>query len=43
LAFYPQAVYFIVGLGGPAPVMRAFRISERNERWEQVEYGIAGE
>jgi len=43
LAFYPQALYFIVGLGGPEPVMRAFRISERDDRWEQVEYGIAGE
>ena len=43
LAFYPRAVYFIVGLGGPAPVMRAFRISEREECWEQVEYDIAGE
>ena len=43
LAFYPQAVYFIVGLGGPQPVIRAFRISEREERWEGVEYVIAGE
>ena len=23
LAFYPQAVYFIIGLGGPQPVARA--------------------
>jgi proteasome lid subunit RPN8/RPN11 len=43
LAYYPQAVYFIIGLGGPRPLMRAFRISEREERWEQVEYAIAGE
>ena len=43
LAFYPQAVYFIVGLAGPQPVIRAFRISEREERWEEVEYVIAGE
>lgn len=43
LAYYPQAVYFIVGLAGPQPVMRAFRISEREERWEEVEYAIAGE
>jgi proteasome lid subunit RPN8/RPN11 len=43
LAFYPQAVYFIIGLGGPQPVARAFRISEREERWEEVEYVIAGE
>jgi len=43
LAFYPQAIYFIIGLAGQQPVMRAFRISERDERWEQVEYGVAGE
>ncbi len=43
LAYYPQAVYFIVGLAGVEPVMRAFRISEQDDRWEQVEYGVAGE
>lgn len=43
LAYYPQAVYFIIGLAGPTPVMRAFRISEREERWEEVEYVIADE
>lgn len=43
LAYYPQAVYFIIGLAGPHPVARAFRISEREERWEEVEYVIAGE
>jgi proteasome lid subunit RPN8/RPN11 len=43
LAYYPLAVYFIIGLAGPQPVIRAFRISERNERWEEVEYVIAGE
>ncbi|MGI9069565.1 MAG: M67 family metallopeptidase [Pyrinomonadaceae bacterium] len=43
LAYYPQAVYFIIGLAGPRPVMRAFRISERQERWEEVEYAIADE
>jgi proteasome lid subunit RPN8/RPN11 len=43
LAYYPQAVYFIVGLAGPEPVMRAFRISEQDGRWERVEYAIAGE
>jgi len=41
LAYYPQAVYFIIGLAGPQPVMRAFRISERQECWEEVEYAIA--
>lgn len=43
LAFYPRAIYFIIGLAGAQPVMRAFRISERDERWEPVEYGIRGE
>jgi proteasome lid subunit RPN8/RPN11 len=43
LAYYPNAVYLIVGLTGPQPVIRAFRISEREERWEEVEYVIAGE
>lgn len=43
LAYYPKAVYFIVGLGANQPVMRAFRISERDERWEQVEYAIMDE
>lgn len=43
LAYYPQAVYLIVGLAGPQPVMKAFRISERDEQWHEVEYAIAGE
>ena len=43
LAFYPQAVYFIVGLAGSEPVMRAFRISERDDSWERIEYAIAGD
>ena len=43
LAYYPKAVYFIIGLAGPSPVIRAFRISEREEHWEEVEYAIAGE
>jgi len=42
LAYYPQAIYFIVGLAGPQPVMRAFRIAEREGCWETVEYQIAG-
>lgn len=43
LAYYPQAVYFIVGLGGTQPVMLAFQISESDQRWEQVEYAVHGE
>ncbi len=43
LAYYPQAVYFIVGFNNGQPVMRAFRISERDEVWQEVEYVIADE
>ena len=43
LAYYPSATYFIIGLGGPEPAMRAFIISERQQRWQQVEYEIADE
>ena len=39
LAYYPAAVYFIVGLESEAPCMRAFRISEQ-EGWESVAYQI---
>lgn len=38
LAYYPSAVYFIVGLGDKEPCLRAFCISEREGRWEPVEY-----
>ena len=41
LAYYPSAVYLIVGLGNREPCVRAFRISER-EGWEAIEYQIAG-
>jgi proteasome lid subunit RPN8/RPN11 len=43
LAYYPQALYFIIGLAGPRPVARAFRIFEHQERWQEVEYVIADE
>ncbi len=43
LAYYPHAIYFIIGLAGPLPVIRAFRISEREERWQEVEYVILDE
>jgi [CysO sulfur-carrier protein]-S-L-cysteine hydrolase len=43
LAYYPTAVYFIVGLGDREPCLRAFRISEREGRWEPVEYTIVGD
>jgi len=38
LAYYPSAVYLIVGLGGERPSLGAFRISESEGRWEPVEY-----
>ena len=41
LAYYPSAVYFIVGLGNEEPFLRAFRISEREGRWEPAEYEVA--
>ena len=40
LAFYPEAIYLIIGLGGAEPVLGAFRISEKEQRWETVEYEI---
>jgi [CysO sulfur-carrier protein]-S-L-cysteine hydrolase len=40
LAYYPSAVYFIVGLGNPEPCLRAFRISERECAWEPVEFSV---
>lgn len=42
-AFYPSATYLIIGLGGGGPIVKAFNISEREHRWHQVEYEIAGE
>src|SRR5262245_18907713 len=33
LAYYPSAVYLIVGLVNAEPCVRAFRISEREGRW----------
>lgn len=40
LAYYPSAVYFIVGLGDKEPCLRAFRISEREGHWAPVDYAI---
>ncbi len=42
LAYYPSAVYFIVGLGDAEPCLRAFRISEREGRWDRAEYEVVG-
>jgi proteasome lid subunit RPN8/RPN11 len=43
LAYYPSAVYFIVGLGGDQPNLRAFRISEGERRWEPAEYEVVAD
>lgn len=43
LAYYPAAIYLIIGLGGANPIMRGFRISERGKTWQQVEYAVADE
>ena len=40
LAYYPSAVYFIVGLGGTGPCLRAFRIKEREGSWETAEFEV---
>jgi proteasome lid subunit RPN8/RPN11 len=42
LAYYPSAIYLIIGLASAKPVMRAFRISERERHWEEVEYAVLG-
>ena len=43
LAFYPSAIYFIIGFDpAGAPVLRAFRISEREGSWERVRVGVVG-
>jgi len=41
LAFYPSAVYFIIGFDRGEPVLRAFRISEREGRWERVSFDLS--
>jgi len=43
LAYYPSAKYLIIGLGGSEAIIRAFSISEREQRWQQVEYEITDE
>ena len=41
LAFYPSAVYFIIGFDAAgACVLRAFRISEREARWEPAAFEV---
>ena len=41
LAFYPSAVYFIIGFTHDAEcVLRAFRISEGEGRWERAAWAL---
>lgn len=39
-AFYEDAVYFIVGCAGDEYVLRAFRLYERERRWEEAEFVV---
>lgn len=41
LAYYPSAIYFIIGLGAGTSTLRAFRISERDSSWAEVSYAVA--
>ena len=43
LAYYPAAVYLIVGLADREACMQAFRISESEGHWEPVEYRVVDE
>jgi proteasome lid subunit RPN8/RPN11 len=40
LAYYPAAVYLIVGFRNSEPCVRAFRLMESEARWEPAEYEI---
>lgn len=42
LAFYPSAIYLIIGFGEAGCVLRAFRISEREGSWERAGLEIEG-
>ena len=41
LAYYPEAIYLIIALGGVEPIVKAFRISEKERTSEPVEYQIS--
>lgn len=42
MAYYPSAIYFIIGLEGEEPSLRAFRINENARKWERAIYTIVG-
>lgn len=41
LAYYPSAIYFIIGLAAGIETLRAFRISEPDGNWTRVAYEVA--
>jgi proteasome lid subunit RPN8/RPN11 len=43
LAYYPSAVYFIIGLGAESETLRAFRILERDSSWQPLEYAVTND
>ena len=43
LAFYPSAIYLIIGLGGDKPVLRAFRLFEREDAWQRASFEITSD
>ena len=43
LAYYPTAVYLIVGLGNKEPCVKAFRISEKEGKWQPAPLRIVAE
>ena len=43
LAYYPTAVYLIVGLGDQEPCVKAFRISEKEGKWQPAAFRIVPE
>jgi proteasome lid subunit RPN8/RPN11 len=43
LAYYPTAVYLIVGLGNQEPCLKAFRISEKEGEWQPAPFSIGME
>jgi len=43
LAYYPTAVYLIVGLGNQEPELKAFHISEKEGAWQPAPFSIVPE
>jgi proteasome lid subunit RPN8/RPN11 len=43
LAYYPTAVYLIIGLANQEPCLKAFRISEKEGKWQPAPLSIVAE